>query len=209
MGGVVVVRMLLAVILGILMLAMLLSGCSEEKVYSKEVSQQSELSPKSEASTQQANNSQSQPAEKSSQEEKLIAYIDIGFPIAKNWDADPEVDGIEIELSPKTKNDELVKVDGVVKAKLWRYTCTEYSDVLNTCIKKECVKSDKALLESWNIPITKDQFDPIFGATIRLEYEHYDPTQDEEDFSQGCLLVTFEAQGKSFSAEEDSVFLKD
>ena len=63
--------------------------------------------------------------------------------------------------------------------------------------------------ESFSIPVTKDQFDQIFGATIRLEYEHYNPTQDKEDFSQGCLLVTFEAQGKSFSAEEDSVFLKD
>ncbi|MBN1377387.1 hypothetical protein JW949_03615 [Candidatus Woesearchaeota archaeon] len=172
---------------------LLISGCASP-TYTKDNSQ--------ETSNQQTNTQ-----EEIEPKEKEITYISLLWPISKNWDSDPEVDGIEIDLTPYTKNDEMVETEGIVEVKLWEYTCTDYSEMLEMCIEKDCVKSEDALLEEWNVPLKKEDFD-FMGATIRAEYEKYDPTEDERNYPQGCILVTLKAQDKEFSAEEDSVSLK-
>ncbi len=123
---------------------------------------------------------------------KAVTTIDIGWPMPKNWDADPDIDGIEFDLTPKDAQDKMVETPGVVSAKLWLkapYPATGKGD----------------LLQEWsNIQVTKDDYDWLMGVTIRLEYKDFEP----EEMQFGILEVTFVTpDGKSFTARESSVML--
>jgi hypothetical protein len=113
--------------------------------------------------------------------------------MADNWDADPEVDGIEFHLTPKDAEDKMVETPGVVSAKLW----------LKPSFLEEKEKGD--LVQEWSgIQITKDDYDWLMGVTIRLEYKGFEP----KEMQFGILEVTLVTpDSKSFTARESSVML--
>jgi len=45
---------------------------------------------------------------------------------AKNWDADPQVDGLKFYLNPKDKDDSKVDSAGVLSMKLWKMVEVNY-----------------------------------------------------------------------------------
>jgi hypothetical protein len=122
-----------------------------------------------------------------------VVTIDIDWPMRDNWDADPEVDGIKFDLTPKDIEDKMVETPGVVSAKLW----------LERSIFEDGGKGD--LVQEWSgIGITKDDYDWLMGVTLRLEYKGFEP----EEMQFGILEVTLVTpDGKSFTARESSVLL--
>ncbi|MBE9512948.1 MAG: hypothetical protein IMY77_02685 [Chloroflexi bacterium] len=111
--------------------------------------------------------------------------------MAKNWDADPEVDGIEFNLTPKDAEDNVVETPGVVSAKLW--------------LRLEYPEARKGnLVQEWsNIQVDKDDYDWLSGASIRLEYKDFQPKGQI-----GILEVTLETpDGKSFIASDTFALL--
>ena len=122
-----------------------------------------------------------------------VVTIDIGLPLAKNWDADPEIDGVEFNLTPKDAQDKMVRTPGTLSAQLW--------------LEKSFLEGGgKGLLvQQWSgIQLTKDDYDIIFGARIRLEYRAFKPGM----LQFGVLEVTLETpDGKSFTARATSVLL--
>src|SRR3989338_1044995 len=74
---------------------------------------------------------------------------------AKNWDADPQVDGLKFYLNPKDKDDSKVDSAGVLSMKLWKMVEVNY--------ETKCLKRDGDLLDSWdNLPIKEEDYG-IFG----------------------------------------------
>lgn len=122
-----------------------------------------------------------------------VVTIDIGWPMAKSWDADPELDGIEIQLTPKDAEDRTVETEGVVSARLW----------LERSFMEGGGKGD--LVQEWSgIQVTKDDYDWLMGATIRFEYKGFQPKR----MQLGILEVTLVTpDGKSFTARWSSLFL--
>jgi len=123
---------------------------------------------------------------------KAVTTIDIGFAMPKNWDADPDIDGIEFHLTPKDAEDKMVETPGVVSAKLWlqaQYPATGKGN----------------LIQEWSdIQVTKGNYDWLMGAKIRLEYKGFQPTQ----MQFGILEVTLTTpDGKSFTARASPVML--
>lgn len=133
------------------------------------------------------------PGEETLAEPTKVTTIDIGWPMSKNWDADPEVDGIEFDLTPKDAEDKMVETLGVVSAKLW----------LEKSFLEGGGKGD--LVQEWsNIQVTKNDYDWVWGVTIRLEYKGFEP----EEMQFGIFEVTLVTpDGKSFTARESSVML--
>ena len=132
------------------------------------------------------------PAEAPPAPTKAVTTIDIGWPMAENWDADPEVDGIEFDLTPKDAEDKMVETPGVVSAKLW--------------LERPFPETGKGdLVQEWsNIQVTKDDYDWLMGVTIRLEYKGFEP----KEMQFGILEVTLVTpDGKSFTARASSVML--
>jgi hypothetical protein len=121
-----------------------------------------------------------------------VVTIDIGWPMGESWDADPEVDGIEFDLTPKDIEDKMVETQGVVSAQLW--------------LERSFPETGKGdLVQEWsNIQIVEDDYDWIMGVTIRLEYTGFEP----EEMQFGILEVTLVTpDGKSFTARENTVLL--
>jgi hypothetical protein len=121
-----------------------------------------------------------------------VVTIDIGWPMGESWDADPEVDGIEFDLTPKDIEDKMVETPGVVSAQLW--------------LERPFPETGKGdLVQEWsNIQITKDDYDWLMGVTVRLEYKGFEP----EEMQFGILEVTLVTpDGKSFTARENTVLL--
>lgn len=113
------------------------------------------------------------------------------FTLAKNWDADPEVDGIEVNIWPKDAQDKEVKAPGTVSAKLW--------------LQKSILEPEKGeLIQTWtNIPVSKEDYGFIGGAILRLEYHAFTPTRDQ----WGILEVTFTNPDGAFTAREKDIHL--
>ena len=124
---------------------------------------------------------------------KIATILDIGYPLAQNWDADADIDGLELYLTPKDEEGIIVQAPGVVSAKLW----------LERTFLEGGGKGD--LVQEWNdIQVKKDDYYLWLGAKIRLEYKGFRPKQ----MQFGILEVTFiTPDGKSFSARAISVML--
>lgn len=133
-----------------------------------------------------------------------VQTIEIFFISAESWDADAEIDGLEVNLRPADANDDLVKTAGTVEIKLWQLECTDYSEYIGMCMEEKCTMKDGDLLETWSLPITKDDYDP--WLRIRAEYRNYQVTDDE--LAMGCAKVTLiTPDGKRFEALDDAVFI--
>jgi hypothetical protein len=93
-----------------------------------------------------------------------VVSIDIGWPSAKNWDADADIDGIEVVLTPEDAGKEVIQTAGIVSAKLWS--------------KKEYLSGEPEgdPVQQWqNIQLAVKNYNYKFGATIRLEYNGFKP----------------------------------
>lgn len=122
-----------------------------------------------------------------------VVTLDIfGFTMAKNWDADPEVDGIEVEIWPKDAEDHTVEAAGTVSAKLW--------------LQKSILESEKGeLIQTWtDIPVSKDDYGFLGGAKVRLEYSGFTPTEEQWGILEVTLTTT---DGKSFTARAKDIHL--
>jgi hypothetical protein len=113
------------------------------------------------------------------------------WPVAKNWDADPEADGLEVNIIPKDAQDKEVKAPGTVSAKLW--------------LQKSILEPEKGeLIQTWtDIPVSKEDYGFIGGAILRLEYHAFTPTGDQ----WGILEVTFTNPDGTFAAREKDIHL--
>jgi len=121
-----------------------------------------------------------------------VVTLDIfGFTMAENWDADPEVDGIVVEIWPKDAEDHTVEAAGTVSAKLW--------------LQKSILEPEKGeLIQTWtNIPVSEEDYGFIGGAILRLEYHAFAPTGDQ----WGILEVTFTNPDGIFTAREKDIHL--
>src|SRR3989304_2618905 len=61
-----------------------------------------------------------------------VKTLELFLPQGKNWDADPEADGIEVEIEPKDENDNMVNTSGKITAKLWykQFSTGEQGDLI-------------------------------------------------------------------------------
>jgi len=115
-----------------------------------------------------------------------VAHLKIYCPPAKNYDADPEADGLGVEMQPYDINYDPINAEGVVSVKLW--------------LEGE---KDELLQEWYGIHIGRDDY-RVFGAILRLEYVDYVP----EVGDYGILEVTFTTPDqKSFTARHTYVVL--
>ncbi|UZE93919.1 MAG: hypothetical protein IB618_04135 [Candidatus Pacearchaeota archaeon] len=150
-----------------------------------------------ESNASQGDNQNNQQSGDQVQETKVQTIGDVYF-LAKNWDSDSEVDGLEFDLNPKDKDDSLVMTDGKVSIKLWKIVQQGYEN--------KCLKRNEDLLESWdNIQVKKGDYS-IFGVTVRAEYKSYEITDDK--YALGCAEVVFTTpDGKNFTSSEDTIFI--
>ena len=122
-----------------------------------------------------------------------VLSIDIGWPSARNWDADADIDGIEAVLTPEGAGKEVIQTAGIVSAKLWS--------------KKEYLSGEPEgePEQQWqNIQLAVKNYNYKFGATIRLEYNGFKPFL----YQMGTLEVTLQTpDGSVFSTRSYSVKL--
>lgn len=128
------------------------------------------------------------PAEETASRTQVVTIGDI-YATAKNWDADPEVDGLELHLTPKDAEDHMIETAGTVGAKLW--------------LEKSPLEGGGKgeLIQEWqNIRVTPNDYGLIMGATIRLEYSGFQP----DKYQLGILEVTLETpDGETFSSQAE------
>jgi len=123
-----------------------------------------------------------------------VTTISIFLAQAKNWDADAEIDGIELTLQPRDSKDDIVAIDGVLSARLYE---SDYSPNF------EPVKGK--LIQEWNnIPINESDFS-WNGVKVHLEYpKDFKPGENDK----GWLELTFKTKdGKKFETVEKTVFI--
>lgn len=138
---------------------------------------------------------------------RQVATIGEIFGSATNWDADSEIDGIEFSLWPENAQGDPIKVEGTIKAKIWKLECTEWSDYIDMCMEDACTKKDKDLIAERSINLEKEDYDWM-GATIRVEYNKaFSPTGDLLE-DQGCMdVILITSDGKRFESFTDTLFL--
>ncbi len=120
---------------------------------------------------------------------KEVTTLDVWLAKMDNWDADPEADGIEIQIQPRDSNDKPQYVAGVANARA-------YTRTLNTSTFKY---EKNVLIKEWtNIQIDTDY--DLLGKKIRLEF-------DEGYVPEGGLYLEFNFiyNGKTYSVVEESV----
>lgn len=140
----------------------------------------------------------------------IVQTIGSPYISTETWDADPEVDGLEFYLSPKDRQDTLVRTDGTVNIKLYRLECIEENEYLG-CVKEACTKKESDLIEAWSVPVKKDDYG-IMGVQIRAEYKNYKPITQGSSIDKlsekGCAEITLVTlDGKAFTALNDNVFM--
>lgn len=110
------------------------------------------------------------------------------LPRARNFDSDPEKDGIEVVLSPKDAYGNLEMTDGTINARIWR---SAY-DVNGTRMHGD-------LIESWSgISISKSSYDD-YGYKLVLPFRSYVSQPNDYGFFE---IVLTTPDGKEFAAEE-------
>ncbi len=87
---------------------------------------------------------------------------------------------------------------GTLDVKLWEERCRD-----QYCFESTCGKNDPK--EAWSVSITEENYDGIFGATIRLDYKNYVVGDDWS--TKGCAKIVFNSQDKDFSVRVDNIFL--
>lgn len=113
---------------------------------------------------------------------------------AKNWDTDPENDGIEVIISPKGINGNLVKADGKAGAKLWQ-----------ALYDQEGNRIHGQLIQQWdNVAVSQGMFDD-YGAKLLFDFRGFSPKPNEFAFFQTVLTTP---DGSSFAAKETLVALR-
>lgn len=120
---------------------------------------------------------------------KEVATLDVWLAKMDNWDADPDADGIEIQIQPRDSNDKPQYVAGVANARA-------YTRNLNT----STFKYEKGeLVKEWNNIQIDSEYD-FLGKKIRLEF-------DEGYVTDAGLYLEFDFiyDGKTYSVVEDSV----
>lgn len=117
---------------------------------------------------------------------------------AKNWDEDPEIDGLKFYLFPKNRYDNAVRSPGTISIKLWR--------IIKLGERYECSQEKEDLLERWdNLSVTADDYG-VMGATIGVGYREYKPTKDK--YAMGCAEAVFTTpDGRNFGYTDDAVFI--
>jgi len=145
----------------------------------------------------QYNPPENNPASKEQADDVVQTIEPIHFS-AKNWDEDPEVDGLEFYLFPKNKDDNAVRSPGIISIKLWKIIKSEE--------KYECSQKEGDLLERWDNLLVKVDDYGFMGATIGVGYREYKPTKDK--YAMGCAKAVFTIpDGRNFEYLDDTVFI--
>ena len=135
-----------------------------------------------------------------------VATLDLFLPSAKNWDADAELDGIEVTVVPKSISDVLVLTDGTLSSTLWRVPDMGIDGNGNFVSCEDYIPREKDKIAEWRGIEVREEDYGLSGANVRLEYpQTFKPTGMAP---QGYLKVTFKTpDGKSFDAV-NCAFLK-
>jgi hypothetical protein len=122
-----------------------------------------------------------------------VVSIDIGWPSAKNWNSDADIDGIEVILNPEDANNEVAQTDGIVSAQLWPKQ-----------VYMEGEPEGEPAQQWQNIQVTVKNYNYKSGVTIRLEYKGFVPSL----YQVGTLQVILQTpDGKVFSTRAFSIKL--
>jgi hypothetical protein len=172
------------ILIGIFLVGLIiLSGCTGKPTYSDSGSN---------TPTNKAVNTNTTPVEPVVEAKpviKEVTTLDVWLAKMDNWDADPEADGIEIQIQPRDSNDKPQYVAGVANARA-------YTRNLNTSTFK--YEKDELVKEWTNIQIDSDY--DILGKKVRLEFDGgYVPD------SGLYLEFDFIYNGKTYSVVEESV----
>lgn len=122
-----------------------------------------------------------------------VVSLSTVLPRARNFDSDPEKDGVEVTVSPKDVDGNLVRTDGTVTARLWL-----------SVFDSEGNRVRGRLLETWNnMPVSKSGYGD-YGYKIVLPFSNY--ASQTNDY--GLFEITLRTpDGKSFTAEETPLSL--
>lgn len=152
-----------------------------------------ELSPKAPVSVSSDESAQSAADETQDTTETQVATLDLFGTMGENWDADADVDGLEVELRPLDSSDSLVKTAGTVHATLYNQNYNPMGD-----------NTKGSEIQSWDVSISEDDFD-FWSVVLRLEYKaDYQPS----DMDMGWFELTLTTpDGKTFEVRDDSVFV--
>ena len=131
-----------------------------------------------------------------------MATLDMPFVVAKNWDADAEVDGLEATLEPKDAADNIVAVNGIISAVLWKVPDIELDEATGEEVYVNCdeyTPRDRDIVGRWSgIKVSAEDIDPVFGVDARLGYPS---NLSLAGSPTGYLKVTFTTEdGNSFEA---------
>jgi hypothetical protein len=146
----------------------------------------------------QYNNPENNSASKERTDDTVVETIEPIHFSAKNWDEDPEVDGLEFYLFPKNRYNNAVRSPGIISIKLWR--------IIKSGEKFECSQTKEDLLEHWdNLSVNVEDYG-FLGATIGVGYREYKPTKDK--YAMGCAEAVFTIpDGRNFKYLDDTVFI--
>ncbi len=139
-------------------------------------------------------NGQQQTVEEQQQivEASKVQSLSTILPRAKNADLDPEKDVVEVTLSPKDADGNLVHTTGLVNVRLWD---AAYDENYNRIRGR--------LLQEWNnVPVSKDGYD-FYGNKIALQL-NFVPEKNSYGFLE-VMLTTLD--GRSFAAKDSLIVL--
>ncbi|MFH1638138.1 MAG: DUF4352 domain-containing protein [Candidatus Woesearchaeota archaeon] len=134
-------------------------------------------------------------------EKKIKTLRDVYISV-DNFDADPEVDGLELTITPEDKEGKLVKARGKIFVQIWPKTCIREGEYWG-CEEEACIKSNYPI-ESWSKAVTMADYSSYSGVPLQLEYTNPLSYYENLEPGGGCVDITFTLlSGESFRLSEE------
>jgi hypothetical protein len=122
-----------------------------------------------------------------------------------NWDADPEPDGLEVDLAPIDANGYLAPTDATAEATLVGVTGIRRASPSG---RARAIDDRFPILGRWAVNVRPEDFSST-GALVRLPFQAVDPHVAEEYRYLGAVTVRLIVPGNGvFTATDDAVLLR-
>ena len=133
-----------------------------------------------------------------------VTSLDIHARIA-NWDADPEPDGLEVDLAPLDANGYLTPANATAEATLVGVTGIRRASPSG---RARAIDDRFPILGRWTVIVRPEDFSST-GALVRLPFQAVDPHVAEEYRYVGAVTVRLVVPGNGvFTATDDAVLLR-
>ncbi|MAT72334.1 MAG: hypothetical protein CMJ58_22760 [Planctomycetaceae bacterium] len=113
----------------------------------------------------------------------VVRSLEVAAGVA-NWDADPQIDGLELCLSPRGEHGEAIGIGGIVRVELHVETGGKWPS-----------NRRFAIAERWQVEVAAEEFGPD-GAVVRLPFERLQPELRSEFPPLGVLQVRYLVPGE-------------